>query len=81
MSQAKTISFRAKAEKIQVLDRLAAIQDRDRTYMLNEALDRYLELNQYHIDQIREGLRQADAGNLIDHAHLQRRISKRRMKK
>ncbi len=81
MSNAKTISFRAEAEKIKVLDGLAALQDRDRTYLLNEALDHYLELNQYHLDQIRQGLKQAEAGKLVNHADLKRKVASWRTKK
>ena len=81
MPQAKTISFRADAEKIEVLDGLAALQDRDRTYLLNEALDHYLELNQYHRDQIRLGLKEAEAGKLVGHAELKKKIAKWRTKK
>jgi predicted transcriptional regulator len=81
MTMVKTISFRAKSEKIEVLDGLAALQDRDRTYLLNEALDHYLELNKYHLDQIHEGLKQANAGKLIDHGDLKRRAMKWRKKK
>lgn len=81
MANAKTISFRAEADKIKVLDRLAALQDRDRTYLLNEAVDHYLELNQYHLEQIREGVQQSDRGKLIDHADMKRKIARRRKKK
>lgn len=81
MTIVKTISFRAESKKIEVLDGLAALQDRDRTYLLNEALDHYLELNKYHLDQIQEGLKQANAGKLIDHADLKRRAMKWRKKK
>jgi RHH-type transcriptional regulator, rel operon repressor / antitoxin RelB len=81
MAHAKTISFRAETEKIKVLDSLAALQDRDRTYLLNEALDHYLELNQYHLDEIRAGVKQADAGKLVDNADLKRHIAKWRKKR
>lgn len=81
MVTVKTISFRSQAEKIKALDGLATLQDRDRTYLLNEALDHYLELNKYHLDQIREGIRQADAGKLLDHAAVKRRVMKLRNKK
>ena len=81
MPHAKTISFRTQAEKIKVLDSLASLQDRDRTYLLNEALDHYLDLNQYHLSQIREGLQQANAGKLMDHADLKHKFAKRRSKR
>jgi len=78
---AKTISFRTEARKIAVLDTLATLQDRDRTYLLNQALDQYLELNQYHLEQIQEGLKQADAGKLVDHADVKRKAARWRAKK
>ncbi len=81
MPQAKTISFRAPAAKVKILDEIASLQDRDRTYLINEALDQYLDLNQYQLGQIREGLRQANSGKLLDHAELKRKIARRRNKK
>jgi predicted transcriptional regulator len=60
MKQAN-ISFRADASKIKTLDAVAATLDRDRSYVLNEAISAYLELYQWQMDHIQEGLRQADA--------------------
>lgn len=74
----KTISFRADAKKVKALDALAASQDRDRSYLLNEAIDQYLDLQQYHIRLIEEGIRQADAGMLIDHAVVAKRTPRSR---
>jgi RHH-type rel operon transcriptional repressor/antitoxin RelB len=49
-------------KKREALDALAQAQDRDRTYVLNEAIDAYLEVHQWQIEHIKEGIRQADAG-------------------
>jgi predicted transcriptional regulator len=57
-----TISFRIDAKKKRALDALAAALDRDRTYILNEAVAAYLEVQQWQLEQIKEGLRQAEAG-------------------
>lgn len=56
------ISFRTRASQIKVLDTLAASLDRDRSYVLNEALTAYVELYRWQMEHIKEGLRQADAG-------------------
>jgi len=77
----KTVSFRADAKKIAALDTLASAQDRDRSYLLNEAVDHYLELQQYHIRLIEEGIRQADAGELVDHAEVEKMMAKLRRRK
>lgn len=75
--QQKTVTFRAPGEKIKALDALAELQQRDRSFVLNEALDQYLSLNEYHVALIREGIRQADAGLLTPHEEVRRRLLSR----
>jgi predicted transcriptional regulator len=76
MSEMKTISFRMKGEAVESLDALAATMDRDRSYLLNEAVQRYLELNEYHVQLIEKGLRAAKEGKLVAHADVKRMINK-----
>jgi RHH-type transcriptional regulator, rel operon repressor / antitoxin RelB len=57
------------------------LQDRDRSYLLNQAVDNYLELQQYHIALIEEGIRQADAGELVDHSEVEKMVAKLRRRK
>lgn len=61
MKQAN-VSFRADTNKIESLDAVAEALDRDRSYVLNEAISAYLELYQWQMNHIKEGLKQADAG-------------------
>ncbi len=56
------VSFRAEAGKVEDLDRIAEALDRDRSYVLNEAISAYLEIYRWQVEHIKEGLRQADAG-------------------
>jgi predicted transcriptional regulator len=77
----RTISFRAPVSKVRALDALAASQERDRTYLLNQAIDYYLELNQYHTALITRGIEQADAGELVDHSQIRRMVVRLRRKK
>lgn len=58
----KTLTFRIEADKVVALDALAEMQERPRSFLLNEAVDHYLELNDYHISEIRAGMRQGDSG-------------------
>ena len=74
----QTVSFRLDTDKVTTLDALAEAMARDRTYLLNEAVTAYLDMQQWHIDQIRAGMRQADAGKLIDHAQVRKMFGKRR---
>ncbi len=81
MSGQKTISFRMRAEAVETLDALAETMDRDRTYLLNEAVERYLELNEYHIKLIEKGLRAAEAGDFVPDAEMKKLIARMRRAK
>lgn len=76
MPTMKTVSFRIDSEAVDSLDALAGAMDRDRSYLLNEAVERYLELNEYHIKLIKKGLRAAKEGKLVSHADVKKMISK-----
>jgi RHH-type rel operon transcriptional repressor/antitoxin RelB len=77
----KTVSFRTDSKKVKALDALASMQDRDRSYLLNQAVDSYLDLQLYHIELIEKGIRQADAGELVDHSDVAKIVAKLRRKK
>lgn len=68
----QTVSFRLDSDKVRALDTVAEALDRDRSYLLNEAVESYLEVQQWHIEQIKAGVRQADRGKLIDHSDVKR---------
>lgn len=66
----QTVSFRLDSDKVSTLDNLAEALDRDRSYLLNEAVTAYLKVQEWQIEQIKEGLRQANRGKLIDHVRV-----------
>ena len=63
----KTITFRLPEEKLQALDLVADVQQRDRSFVINEAVTQYLSLQDYHRALIEEGIRQDDAEDVVDH--------------
>ena len=74
----KTISFRAVAEKIDELDSLAAAQDRSRSYLINEAIDNYIELHAYQDALVRSGLVEMRKGRVVSHAQVVGRLKRAR---
>lgn len=76
MANHRTISFRLDEDKIEALDGLAANVDRDRTYLLNEAVDNYLELQAYHAGLVKEGLKAVKEGRTLEIAEVRARIKK-----
>jgi len=81
MKSPKTITFRIDSEKVARLDAYAAQDERDRSYVINEAVSRYLEARDFQVARTEEGIRQADAGNLIEHEQVMARLRKRGSRK
>ena len=52
--------------------------DRDRSYIIHEAIETYLDLQRWQMDHIREGLRQADAGQFATEAEMKSTFTRRR---
>jgi predicted transcriptional regulator len=72
----KTISFRARADKIEELDAIAAAQDRPRSYLINEAITNYLDLHAYQDELVRRGLEEMRAGQVVSHAEVVKRFKR-----
>jgi len=71
----KTLTFRAPEEKVAALDSVAALQQRDRSFIINEAVDQYLSLQEYHLALIDEGIRADDAGDVIPHSEVVKMVA------
>jgi predicted transcriptional regulator len=77
----QTISFRLEFDKVAALDALADSMKRDRTYLLSEAVQAYLETQQWHLEQIEAGIAEADAGHLVEHSKVKAMAAKWRRRK
>ena len=66
----ETINFRTEMNKIKSLDTIASALDRDRSYVINQAIAAYLEVHRWQVDHIKEGIRQADAGEFATEAEV-----------
>ncbi len=59
----ENVTFRLDSDRRDALDAIAAGLDRDRSYIINEAITLYLELHQWQIEEIRQGIAEADSGD------------------
>lgn len=57
----ENITFRIDSDKKAALEAIAAGINRDRSYVLNEAIDAYLEMHQWQIEEIQKGIAEANA--------------------
>ena len=71
-----TITFRVEDDKKVALDEIADGLNRDRSYVLNEAVSAYIETHRWQIEHIKEGLRQADAGEFASDEEVAAAFSK-----
>jgi len=71
----KTVTVRIPEEKVKKLDSAAAHQQRDRSFILNEAVDQYLSLQAYHLALIDEGIRADEAGEVIPHSEVEKMVA------
>jgi predicted transcriptional regulator len=75
-SAEKTVSFRTAAKKIDVLDSLAAAQDRSRSYLINEAITNYIELHAYQDGLVRKGLGEMRTNRVVSHDQVVKRLKR-----
>ena len=58
----ETISFRIEPGKRAAVDALAAALDQDRSAVINDAIEAYLELHHWQVEHIQCGLAEAESG-------------------
>jgi predicted transcriptional regulator len=71
-----TITFRTDSLTKKALKEIAAALDRDRSYVLNEALRSYIEAYRVEIEEIKKAVKEADAGEFASPGEVQAVFSK-----
>ncbi|MDR2902495.1 MAG: CopG family ribbon-helix-helix protein [Lactobacillales bacterium] len=61
-----TLSFRTEETTKKKLDILAAQQNRDRSFIINQAIEYFIGLNEWQTQHIKQGLEQANRGEFAD---------------
>lgn len=62
-----SITFRTSQSNRDTLDEIARTMKRDRSFVLNEAIDDYLDHYRWFKQKVEKGLAAADRGELVDH--------------
>jgi predicted transcriptional regulator len=75
MSTPRTISFRIAPEKVAQLDLIAKAMDRDRSYLLNEAVEGYLSEQQRFSAMVGEGREDLRNGRTYSHEEVESMVS------
>jgi len=67
------------SQKTKSLDAIALAADRDRSYVLNEAVDHYIELRRWQMGHIRAAGGQAEKGQFVSGADVASVLQKKRL--
>ena len=70
------ISFLTDKSNRDALDSIAVAMDRDRSYILNEAIAAYLEVQQWHLQDTRKAIIEADTGDFASDREVQQAFGK-----
>lgn len=71
------VTLRLDAETRKRLDKLAKATERSRAALAAEAVKQFIELNEWQVAAVEEGVRQADSGRFVDHAKLKAKWEKK----
>jgi len=74
------MTVRIAPETRNALDALATALDRDRSYVVNEAISAFIDTHRWQIEHIKQGLREAEAGNFVSEAAVKRGLNRLRRK-
>jgi predicted transcriptional regulator len=78
---AKVTSIRVDERKLKRLDRLARSIDRPRSWVLGQAIDQYIEHQDWFTREVERGLEQADRGEFIPHDQVMSEVKERLRKR
>jgi predicted transcriptional regulator len=75
----ETLTVRVEPETRESIDAIAEATNRDRSFVINEALSAYIDVYRWQVEHIQAAISKADAGRFVPDAEVERRI--RRLKK
>ena len=71
------ITIRVDSKTKEKLEEMARAMDRTKSYIAAEAIRDYIQLNEWQIQAIQEGINQADKGEMISHDEIRKKWEKK----
>jgi predicted transcriptional regulator len=69
------VTFRMKKDRIKAIDELGKFYDRDRSYIVNEAVEEYLARRQWQLEEVNRALAEVEAGKFLTEEELLREVA------
>ncbi len=76
MPQSKVLTLRLDSKLAKQLDKLADASQRSRSFLIAEAIRDYVALNEWQIEEIKQGVAEADRGEFASEAEVERAFKK-----
>jgi len=76
MPDTDVLPLRLNSKLKKKLDNLAKATERSRSFLVAEAILEYVALNEWQIEEIKKGLREADAGDFATDEEMEQTIAK-----
>jgi RHH-type rel operon transcriptional repressor/antitoxin RelB len=76
VTESRVLTLRLDPKLRKQLDRLAEATKRSRSFLAAEALREYVALNEWQIEEIKKGLREAELGDLASDKEVQQSLKK-----
>ena len=61
------VTCRIPKDAVDSLDKLGALVDRDRSYLINQAIAHYVANQKWQIEEVERAIAEADAGKVVSH--------------
>ena len=71
MSQSTTMTIRLESELKSRLDKLSAATHRSKSFLAAEAVREFIEINEWQIEEIKDAVKEADAGDFASDQEVQ----------
>lgn len=70
MTRTTSVNLRIQPATKERLERLAHAMRRPKSYLVEAAIEQYLELNEWQLKEIEQGLKEIEAGQITPHAEV-----------
>jgi len=72
----EAFTVRSDSKKVKQLDKLASEMDRSRNYLVNQAIDQFLDIHACQIERTKEGIKAADEGRFASDTEMEQIFNK-----
>lgn len=59
------VTCRVPQDRVDALDKLGQLVDRDRSYLINEAIDYYVAHQKWQIEEVERAIQEVESGNFL----------------